>query len=211
MSMLDLDKFRATPLQHDPYDFLCVPGFVKREFLEELHRDYPKVDKPGSIPLGVFPQGPSFDRLIGELKGPEVCKAFSDKFDLDLSKYPTMFTARGMCRPTDGKIHPDSASKVITVLIYMNPPWEATGGRLRILRSQNLEDYAAEVPPEEGTLMCFRRSDTSWHGHYPFEGQRRAIQMNWVKGSVYIWHEQWRHRIGAWAKGVFGGQQSAGY
>ncbi|MGY0791917.1 2OG-Fe(II) oxygenase [Azospirillum argentinense] len=199
-SMLDLDRFRATPLQHDPFDFLCVPGFVKREHLEALHRDYPKVDKPGSIPLGVFPQGPAFDALVEELRGEAVCQAFSEKFGLDLSRYPTMFTARGMCRATDGKIHPDSASKIVTVLIYMNPPWEASGGRLRVLRSPNLEDYAAEVPPDEGTLLCFRRSDTSWHGHHSFEGQRRAVQMNWVRNSVYIWHEQWRHRVGAWLK-----------
>ncbi|WP_286192086.1 2OG-Fe(II) oxygenase [Roseomonas genomospecies 6] len=203
-SMLDLDRFRATPLQNDPFDFLCVPGFVKRDHLEALHRDYPKVDKPGSIPLGVFPQGPAFDSLIAELRGEAVCRAFSEKFGLDLSRYPTMFTARGMCRATDGKIHPDSASKIVTVLIYMNPPWEASGGRLRVLRSPDLEDYAVEVPPDEGTLLCFRRCDTSWHGHHSFEGRRRAVQMNWVRNSVYIWHEQWRHRVGAWVKNRVG-------
>jgi SM-20-related protein len=31
--------------------------------------------------------------------------------------------------------------------------------------------------------------------------------MNWVKGSVYIWHEQWRHRVGVWAKKLFGVEQ----
>jgi hypothetical protein len=82
----------------------------------------------------------------------------------------------------------------------MNPPWEAGGGRLRLLRTPNLEDYTAEVPPDEGTLLAFRRSDTSWHGHEPFEGPRRAIQMNWVKHSVYIWHEQWRHKLSAGLK-----------
>ncbi|MBI1208417.1 MAG: 2OG-Fe(II) oxygenase [Azospirillum sp.] len=200
MSALDFAALSASPLLTDPYDHLCVPGFVKAEALDAIHRDYPAVDKPGSIPVGVFRHGPAFESLLAELDGPEFRAAIEEKFGLDLGRYPTMFTVRGMCRRTDGKIHPDSQSKIITVLLYMNPPWEAPGGRLRLLRSENLEDYVAEVPPVQGTLLVFRRSDTSWHGHEPFEGQRRAIQMNWVKHSVYIWQEQWRHRVGAWWK-----------
>ena len=29
MSAIDLDGFRSTPLCHDPYDYLIVPGFLK--------------------------------------------------------------------------------------------------------------------------------------------------------------------------------------
>ncbi len=204
MSPIDLDAFRAAPLVTDPYDFVCVPGFVRAEALDAINRDYPKVDKPGSIPLGIFPHGPAFQGLIDALRGPELCAAFEEKFRLDLRKYPQMFTVRGMCRASDGKIHPDSASKVVTVLVYMNPPWEASGGRLRVLRSPRLDDYVAEVPPNQGTLLAFRRTDTSWHGHESFEGSRRAVQMNWVRGQRYIWLEQWRHRLGAWVKTATG-------
>ena len=203
MSVIDLDAFRAAPLVTDPFDFVCVPGFVRAEALEAINRDYPEVP-PGSIPLNIFPHGPAFQALIDELKKPELRAAFEEKFGLDLKPYPQMFTVRGRCRPTDGKIHPDSASKVVTVLVYMNPPWEAAGGRLRVLRSANLEDYAAEVPPNQGTLLAFRRSDTSWHGHESFDGPRRAVQMNWVRGQRYIWLEQWRHRLGAWSKKLTG-------
>ncbi len=195
LSICDLDRLKAAPLGKEPYDHILVPGFIRKEKLADLHRDYPKVDKPGSVPVGIFPHGQTFDALLKELRGDEIRDAFEEKFDVDLSGRPSMFTVRGMCRLTDGKIHPDSASKIITILIYMNPPWEAAGGRLRLLRSQNLEDYAAEVPPEEGTLLAFRRSDTSWHGHEPFEGQRRAIQMNYVTHPIYVWHEQMRHRV----------------
>ncbi|MEI8396227.1 MAG: 2OG-Fe(II) oxygenase [Rhodospirillaceae bacterium] len=203
MSMLDLDALRATPLQTDPFDFLCVPGFVRAPALESINRDYPDVPA-GSIPLGLFRHGPSFQTLIDELQTPLLRQAFEEKFQIDLKRYPQMFTVRGRCRATDGKIHPDSESKVLTVLVYMNPPWEASGGRLRILRSRNLNDYVAEVPPNRGTLIAFRRTDTSWHGHESFEGPRRAVQMNWVKGRRYIWLEQWRHRLGAWSKMVTG-------
>ena len=205
MSVIDLEAFRAAALVTDPFDYVCVPGFIRADALEAIHRDYPRLSQPGSIPLGIFPHGPVFQSLIDELRGPALAAAFEEKFKLDLRKYPQMFTVRGHCRAGDGQIHPDSASKIVTVLVYMNPPWEASGGRLRILRSPRLDDFAAEVPPNQGTLLAFRRTDTSWHGHESFAGPRRAVQMNWVRVRRYIWLEQWRHRFGSWAKTLTGG------
>src|SRR5437763_1807407 len=97
------------------------------------------------------------------------------------SQRPTVTTVRGRCGPGDGKIHTDSVSKIITVLVYMNESWEQAGGRLRLLRSsQNLDDIIVEVPPIAGTLLAFKRSNNSWHGHEPFVGERRVIQFNWL-------------------------------
>lgn len=202
MTAIDLAAFEAAPLNNDPFDHVVVPNFIRAEALVGIHADFPAIDRPGSIPVGIYPHGGRFGALLDELRGPELERAFERKFDVDLARRPTMFTVRGMCRATDGKIHPDSRDKIITVLIYLNPPWEAGGGRLRLLRSpDNLEDYAAEVPPNEGTLLAFRRSDTSWHGHEPYEGQRRAIQLNWVTSPFYVWREQLRHRVSARLKG----------
>ena len=67
---------------------------------------------------------------------------------------------------------------------YLNEGWDAEGGRLRFLRSaDDLEDYVAEATPFGGTMLAFRRSDTSFHGHKPYVGVRRMIQMNWVQQS----------------------------
>src|SRR3546814_11796511 len=80
----------------------------------------------------------------------------------------------------------------------MNQEWDKDGGRLRILRSgTDLNDVADEVSPNGGTLLVFKRSDKSWHGHEPFVGQRRAIQMNWVRDEDVVSHEQRRHRFTA--------------
>lgn len=200
MSVIDLQAFRDTPLKTAPFEHVVVPNFVRPGALAAINRDYPRLDVPGSVPLGVAPHGPAFQELIDELKGPAIERAFEQKFQVALYHRPRMFTVRAQCRAEDGKVHPDSASKIVTVLIYMNPPWEAPGGRLRLLRSPDLDDYAAEVPPDEGTLLAFRRSDTSWHGHESFQGPRRAVQMNWVRNGFYVWHEQWRHRMGALLK-----------
>ena len=78
----------------------------------------------------------------------------------------------------------------------MNEHWQEDAGRLRLLRGpENLEDYVAEVPPCGGTLLVFKRSDNSWHGHKPISGPRRAIQLNWVTSQAVVDHEQGRHRI----------------
>src|SRR3546814_20740691 len=119
----------------------------------------------------------------------------SEKFATDLTSRPTMVTVRGQCRARDGQIHTDSRGKIITVLIYMNAAWEADGGRLRLLRSRDdIEDYAAEVPPREGSMVAFRCTEDAWHGHKPYEGSRRPHQLNWVRAGAYLPKEQRRPR-----------------
>ncbi len=196
MSYLDYDALASTPLQKDPFDFLVVPNFVQADKLQGIIDDYPEVPGPGSHPPSELEIHGNFAAVMKELDGPRFREMIEQKFGIDLSDRPTMYTVRGYCRKTDGKIHTDSTTKIITVLVYMNQAWDADGGRLRVLRSgDNLEDYAAEVPPHGGTLLVFRRSDNSWHGHEPFEGRRRAIQMNWVTDADVVAHEQRRHRI----------------
>jgi hypothetical protein len=203
MSSLDIAAFDARELSREPFDFLVLPGFLKAEAMAAINADFPRVDRPGSFPLEGLKFGHAFGALIDELQGDLWRSAVERKFGIDLTNRPTMFTVRGHCWEKDGFIHTDSASKLITVLIYMNPDWEKPGGRLRLLRSgTNLDDYIVEVPPQEGTLICFRRSDNSWHGHKPFVGPRRVIQMNWVVSKKVLEYETRRHRISAVVKKI---------
>ena len=198
---IDINRLRETPVNHDPFDYMVVPGFIREESLESLHKDYPDVGKPGSFPVSSVTCGPSFEQVLREIQSPEMTAAIEEKFDIDLAGKPTMVTVRDRCRERDGQIHVDSKGKLITVLIYMNPPWEDGGGRLRVLRGPgDIEDYAAEVPPDAGTLLAFRCTPDAWHGHKPFEGRRRAIQLNWVVDASYLKREQRRHRLSAFLK-----------
>jgi hypothetical protein len=143
----------------------------------------------------------AFASLIEELDGSGFRTAIEAKFGVDLDALPTTFTVRGVCGPNDGQIHTDSKTKVITVLLYLNPPWAEDGGRLRILRNgEDLDAAAAEVPPDFGTLLVFRRSQTSWHGHKPFVGPRRVVQMNWVTSQRVAGWQMFRHRLSAAVK-----------
>lgn len=202
---LDFDKFAATPLSHDPYDHLVIKDFVRPEWQSQVEEDFPVIDKAGSFPLPTLNFGPRFAELIAELEGDTFRRLVEEKFSIDLTGRPTMVTARGMTDATDGRIHTDSRTKIITMLIYFNKNWQNQEGRLRLLRSSSdLEDYAAEVEPNIGTLIAFRRSDNSWHGHKPFVGPRKAIQLNWVINEGVKSREQRRHKISAFFKRLFG-------
>jgi SM-20-related protein len=178
---LGIEQFRATPLVRQPFEHLIVPRFVGARALAEINADYPKISNAGSFPVDQLAFGPAFQTLLNELNGDEFREAFEEKFGADLSGRPTITTVRGRCGAGDGKIHTDSSSKIITVLIYMNESWDQPGGRLRLLRSSHdLNDIIVEVPPIAGTLLAFKRSNNSWHGHEPFVGERRVIQFNWL-------------------------------
>ncbi len=201
---LDLDAFTATPLVREPFPYLIVPGFLKRAALDAIAEDFPRIAKPGSFPVSELRFGPHFGILLSELEGAAMRAACAAKFAIDLAGRPTMVTVRGRAQRKDGRIHSDSKTKLLTVLIYMNEKWEAPGGRLRLLRSPtSLADYVAEVPPIEGTLLAFAVTPHSWHGHEPSEGERRSIQLNWVTNEAVLRHEQARHRLSARLKRLF--------
>lgn len=196
--LLDLDALGATPTMRDPFDYVIVPGFVRADAAARAVVDFPRIDRYGSFPLKSLRYGPAFADLVAALTSAEVAALLAEKLSVDLAGKPTMTTVRGRTGPRDGFIHTDSASKIVTMLVYLNDPWEATGGRLRLLRSANdLEDYAAEVPPDRGTMLAFRRSERSFHGHKPFTGERRSLQINWMTDAAVMRREELRHRISA--------------
>lgn len=198
---LDLERFEATDLQRAPFDFLIVPGFLRRGALPAVERDFPAIERGGSFPSSSVRCGPAFTALLEELQGAAVTESFARKFAIDLAGRPTMVTLRGQSREKDGGIHTDSKTKLVTALIYLNGAWESDGGRLRMLNGpDDIEDYAAEVPPEAGTLVAFRCAENAWHGHKPFVGQRRSIQLNWLTDASVKQRELRRHAFSAWTK-----------
>jgi len=181
LQYLGIEQFRTTPLVRQPFEHLIVPQFIGPRPLAEINADYPKISTSGSFPVDQLSFGPAFRNFLDELNSDDFREAFEEKFGIELTGRPTITTVRGRCGPGDGKIHTDSATKIITVLIYMNESWDQPGGRLRLLRSSDdLSDIIVEVPPIAGTLLAFKRSNNSWHGHEPFVGERRVIQFNWL-------------------------------
>jgi len=201
LRFLDLEALNTATRSDDPFPYMIVPGFVPAAARAAIGADFPGVAGPGSFPLEELCVGATFRAFLDELEGPAFRRAIEEKFGIDLSGRPTMVTVRGEARLRDGRIHNDSRTKLITVLVYMNDAWEPAEGRLRLLRSAtDLNAVAAEVPPEAGTLLVFRVTDHSWHGHLPTSGPRRAVQLNWVESEAVVRRERARHGLSARVK-----------
>jgi SM-20-related protein len=206
MGHLDLGKLRAANVETEPYMYVVVPGFLPPESVMRINATYPQIEKGGSYPIESLDAGMTIKEVIDELDGPEFEAVIGEKFDVDLEGRPKMYSLRGYTRAKDGQIHTDSRDKIITVLLYLNDEWQQPGGRLRILRNgHDVDDFVTEVPPDNGTLLVFKRSDSSWHGHHPFEGQRRSLQMNWMTSEGSKGFHAIRHKISAAVKKVMAG------
>ena len=166
--------------------------------------DLPAIQKGGSFPTEGLRLGPSAKALIGELEQPAFRDAVAAKFGLALDEAPVMVTLRGQSREKDGRIHCDSAAKRVTVLLYLNPEgveWARQEGCLRLLRGpDDIEDYAVEVPPVNGTLLAFPNGPTTFHGHKQFIGRRYVIQLNWMTTDDKARYEMRRHKVSAFLK-----------
>jgi SM-20-related protein len=202
--LCDLAALQRAAVCAEPFPYLIVPAFLGPDAVRALSADFPAIDQPGSFPVGSLRYGPAFARLLGELEGAALREIFAAKFALDLAGRPVTITVRGQARTSDGRIHADARTKLITVLIYMNEAWEAEGGRLRLLRTpDDLASAVAEVPPDAGTLLAFRVTPHSWHGHAPVSGPRRVIQLNWVTSAAVVRRERFRHGVSARLKRLF--------
>lgn len=197
MVLLNISAFENAPLQREPFDFLIAENILSAENLEAVNRDYPAIDIPANFTPENLEYGPAFDQLLTEVDSPAFQAAVERKFGVNLANTEKTITVRKYSEMSDGNIHTDHWSKVITVLLYFNEEWTQAGGKLRLLRSKHdIEDFAAEATPLGGTLLAFRRSHNSFHGYKRFEGERRMVQINWVKSGRLAWYAQQLARLG---------------
>ena len=202
-SYLEMDKLSGGSVRTEPFEYLLVEDFLDPRRETEVLRDFPRIAAAGSYPINKLSCGPSLAAIIAELTTGAFPKALGEKFGLDLGGRPTLVTVRGRSSPKDGKIHTDNPNKLITLLLYLGGPGEATEGRLRLLNSpSDLGAYAIEVTPNYGTLLVFKNGPRAWHGFQPYSGVRRVIQINWVSGADYVEREEARHGLSALVKMV---------
>jgi len=204
MIELDYARLTGTPVATNPFPHVLVPGFVPPSSLEAVLADLPSLAKRGSFPIDSVRLGPYAAALMEAMEGPLLRAAIERLFGLDLTGSPTMVTLRGWTSERDGRIHCDSLAKRVTVLLYLNretEAWKRQEGCLRLLRGpDDLENFAVEVPPVNGTLLVFPNGPTTWHGHRRFVGQRYSVQLNYMTTDDKARSELRRHRISAFVK-----------
>ena len=180
--MLNFDALRNADTRIAPFTYIAAEGCVSENDAAAVRIDYPQIEKTGYLPLSKLNVHGKFAELIEDLQSPELAEILSEKLGLDLVGKPRMITVRKHSKLGDGRVHNDSVSKICTMLVYLNDSWDnAQGGAIRALNGpDSMDDFAEEVSPLAGNVFAFARSDTSWHGHPPFAGERYVIQTTFL-------------------------------
>ena len=203
-AIVDFDALERATQATDPFPHVVVPHFVPPASLARVVAGLPPMSSGGSFPPSSLKLGADAKALVAALESDRFRRAVATLFGLAIADAPTMLTVRGCTREKDGRIHRDSAAKLATILLYLNPEgesWARNEGRLRLLRSpDDLDDYAVEVPPVNGTLLVFPNGANTWHGHRTHVGRRYAIQLNYMADSAKARTELRRHRLSALLK-----------
>ena len=199
--MLNFNLIKEAEINSEFYPFFTIQDvFLNKEDHQKIATDFPNIDKGGSFPSDSVSYGESIQSLIDCLEGDKMRSILESKFQVDLTDKPVVSTFRGYSRIKDGKIHSDSKTKIITVLLYLNKKWDESSGLLRMLKEKdNIDNYITEVPASMGSMVAFKVTNNCWHGFIPFEGKRCSIQLNYLYEESLSKHKI-RHKLSSFFK-----------
>lgn len=197
-----------TLINRDPFPFVVARDMLTKEIKQPLFSAFPPIRGAGYLPYEPEKCGETFNSLINRLTSPEFADPLGNALGIErLSQYPTYVSISAKLNKRHGTIHTDGVSKVATMLLYLNDDWaSASQGCLRFLnRIDDIEDTVVpEIPPMYGTLVAFKRCDNSFHGHLPFEGERRVIQIAWLVSMDDKLRKSKRGKLSHGIKKLFG-------
>ena len=208
MQLLDKNQLNLAKVDNNFFPYFHVENALSN-FLDssDLVKDFPDIDSGGSFPSDNLKEG-DIKKLVEELEGDEFKAILENKLGVNLKDAEVITTLRGFSRFKDGKIHTDSQSKIVTVLLYLNKNWDNEIGNLRLLKKNNdLNNYIQEVSSEYGNLVAFKVTDNCWHGFMPFEGKRLSIQLNYIYPKSLNIHKI-RHKLSASFKKLISGSSN---
>ena len=208
MQLLDKNQLNLAKVDNNFFPYFHVENALSH-FLNssDLIKDFPDIDSGGSFPSDNLKEG-DIKKLVEELEGDEFKAILENKLGVNLKDAEVITTLRGFSRFKDGKIHTDSQSKIVTVLLYLNKDWDNEIGNLRLLKKNNdLDNYIQEISSEYGNLVAFKVTDNCWHGFMPFEGKRLSIQLNYIYPKSLNIHKI-RHKLSASFKKLISGSSN---
>jgi len=204
MKLINSEKLSKALVNKDFFPFFHVDNiFLDQIDSSSIIKDFPDINDGGSFHVDAILSGESIRKLIKELESEEFKRILETKFDINLDEAKVVTTLRGFSRKKDGKIHTDSKTKILTVLLYLNLNWPENRGHLRLLKgNNNLDEYIKEIPCTFGSLVSFKVTDQCWHGFKSYEGKRLSIQLNYIYPEALGFHNL-RHKLSSSLKSIF--------
>jgi hypothetical protein len=193
--MLRVDVLEGQPATLTPFRHLTADGVLPEADREALGRDFPDPKKTGFFPVEGLSYGPAFAALLDDVRSKAFSRAVGEKLNRDLENRPQMIVVRKWSAAKDGGVHTDGQDKVATALVYLNDDWTADGGALRFLAGPDLDGPGTDpIPARYGRFAAFARAEDSWHGHKPFAGERRVLQVFWLVDEAAAARKTKRHK-----------------
>ena len=208
MQLLDKNQLNLAKVDNNFFPYFHVKNALSNLLnSSDLVKDFTDINSGGSFPSDNLKEG-DIKKLVEELEGDEFKAILENKLGVNLKDAEVITTLRGFSRFKDGKIHTDSQSKIVTVLLYLNKNWDNEIGNLRLLKKNNdLDNYIQEISSEYGNLVAFKVTDNCWHGFMPFEGKRLSIQLNYIYPKSLNIHKI-RHKLSASFKKLISGSSN---
>lgn len=200
LTYIDTHALESSVIRNDPFPYTVIKNLINTDKLAAVCEAFPKLTDGGVFNCNDTNTQDALASFINELHDEQMREWLSMKFNVNLKDKPIMATLRGLSRTKDGRIHTDSKDKIITILVYLNQGWKHTTGNLRVLRSENIDDYVEEVIPEAGTCLIFKVTDNCWHGYKPFVGNRRQIMFNFLVSDNALKKHKSSHGLSAFMK-----------
>jgi hypothetical protein len=200
--LIDLNAIAIHSLETDPYRWAAISGLFTPGDAARLAATYPcdhfklvagyggekDYEYEARSLIGMAANAISYQddlsdawrALAADLLAPGYRAAMSALTGCDLTRAP--IEANVFHYGPGGALgaHRDLPEKLVTHVLYFNRSWDrAHGGCLRILRSADTADLAAEILPVVGNSSVIVRSENSWHavsrvaGGSPFS--RRSV------------------------------------
>lgn len=185
--LLDLGQLRPDAVRPEPFQWAQIEGLVDAGAVERLREAFPvdgfhpneghdgeKAYRHHMHPLlvqggeAVAVEGPQHDvwhQLVAELTGSDFRSAMGSMLGTDVDGCGI---EASLFRYEAGDFlgaHRDLPGKLASLIVYLSDGGfdRGTGGCLRILRSGDVADVAAEVAPSPGRAALIVRSNRSWH------------------------------------------------
>ena len=212
VQMMNLDRIRKHVLNTVPFQWACIKDLYDPVKSVKLASTYPcdhfkllsaqggekdyEYEARSLIGMGAdcishpADLSEAWKLLALDLLTPEYRSAMSELTGLDLTNAPMEVNVFHFGPGCSLGSHCDLPDKLVTHVLYFNRSWNTSdGGCLNILRSADMADVAAEIPPLVGNSAVIVRSDHSWHAvprvikHSP--QSRRSVTVTFYQpGSV---------------------------
>ncbi|RLU04104.1 MAG: 2OG-Fe(II) oxygenase [Ketobacter sp.] len=171
-------------VHQEPFPFLVAGNVLNKKYSALLDEQFPNIRGAGYLPYEPEQCGPLFNDLINTMTSPEFANQLGDLLGIEqMAQYPTYISISKKLNKRHGRIHTDGKSKIATTLLYLNNEWaDTSNGCLRFLEKGDdiNSNVVPEIRPLFGTLAAFKRTDNSFHGHLPIQGERHVIQIAWL-------------------------------